>query len=294
MTDMIKAEVARYYDLVSTDYGRQYDRTQFETLNQYPQNYFRLQILVNRLAVAGARRVYEVGVGEGTPLAMMASMGFDVAGCDVSQAMVSKTIEHLKSLGQKNPDIQWADVEDCLTFANQAGEPYDAAFAFGVLPHVHKPAVMLSNLHALVGGKGKVFVEFRNKFFALTTFNRFTHDFIMNDLLGDVADDVKAKSAETIAAHVDMNLPPKPTGDGPDYGSIMANFHNPFELLELFEETGFENPRIHWYHYHPGLPRHEKELGWRWREEAMKLEHEASGWRGMFLCSAGVVEADAV
>ena len=74
----------------------------------------------------------------------------------------------------------------------------------------------------------------------------------------------------------------------------MANFHNPFELVELFDEAGFENPRIHWYHYHPGLPRHEKALGWRWREEAMKLEHETSGWRGMFLCSAGVVEADAV
>jgi hypothetical protein len=27
------------------------------------------------------------------------------------------------------------------------------------------------------------------------------------------------------------------------------------------------------------------------REEAIRLEHESSGWRGLFLCSAFVVEA---
>jgi hypothetical protein len=27
------------------------------------------------------------------------------------------------------------------------------------------------------------------------------------------------------------------------------------------------------------------------REEAVRLEHETSGWRGLFLCSAFVVEA---
>ena len=32
----------------------------------------------------------------------------------------------------------------------------------------------------------------------------------------------------------------------------------------------------------------DKEL---FREEALKLEHDTSGWRGLFLCSAFVVEA---
>jgi hypothetical protein len=36
----------------------------------------------------------------------------------------------------------------------------------------------------------------------------------------------------------------------------------------------------------------EKSIGAAFRKEAMKLEHEPSGWRGYFLCSAGVVEAD--
>lgn len=291
--DDAKKDVAAFYDIVASDYGRQYDREQFATLDKYPQNYFRLQLLVNRLAQAGVRRVYEVGTGEGTPLAMMARMGFEVAGCDISKNMVAATRSRLESAGIQNPDVQWADVEDCLTLANQIAEPFDAAFAFGVIPHVDSPALMLSNLRAIVGGKGRVFVEFRNKLFSLVTFNRLTHDFIVNDLLAPVADDVKAVSARSVAAHVDMNLPPRRDGDPASYTSIRANYHNPFELVELFERSGFVDMKIHWYHYHPGLPRHQEELGSRWKEEAMKLEHETSGWRGYFLCSAGVIEARA-
>ena len=42
---------------------------------------------------------------------------------------------------------------------------------------------------------------------------------------------------------------------------------------------------------HPAMPYLndiDKEL---FREEALKLEHDTSGWRGLFLCSAFVVEA---
>jgi hypothetical protein len=84
---------------------------------------------------------------------------------------------------------------------------------------------------------------------------------------------------------------PSPGKGSKSYDAILAKFHNPFELKDLFERSGFRNVQFHWYHYHPAFPYLESELGAAFRKSAMQLEHEAS-WRGMFLCSAGVIEGD--
>src|SRR5258705_12629324 len=83
MSKKAESDVARFYDSAAADYHRMYQRENLANLDYYPANYFRLQILVRRLAALGAKRVYEVGVGEGTPLVSMAKLGMDVAGCDI-------------------------------------------------------------------------------------------------------------------------------------------------------------------------------------------------------------------
>lgn len=77
----------------------------------------------------------------------------------------------------------------------------------------------------------------------------------------------------------------------PGYDAITSRFHNPFEVIDLFNRHGFENPNLLWYHYHPAMPYLADRMPEQFREEALRLEHESSGWRGMFLCSAFVVEA---
>jgi hypothetical protein len=62
-------------------------------------------------------------------------------------------------------------------------------------------------------------------------------------------------------------------------------------LIDLFKKHGYRNPEIHWYHYHPAPPMLENPLGAAFRQAAFELEHEGS-WRGWFLCSAGVIEAE--
>ena len=52
------SDVARFYDSNAGDYGRMYQRENLTSLEHYPANYFRLQILVRRLATLGARRFY--------------------------------------------------------------------------------------------------------------------------------------------------------------------------------------------------------------------------------------------
>ena len=292
MTEKDSTEkVKDYYDAAAKGYGDRYKKENLWTHPKYPANYFRHQILLQRLSGTGAKKIYEIGVGEGTPLLMLAKMGFEVAGCDISPAMVEIARANLKNEGVATPNIIEADVEDSISLSSQLGWGADVVVAFGVLPHVANAKLMLDNVHALLHGRGKVFIEFRNSLFSLFTLNRNTKDFIVDQLLASVDRKVRDAVAVEVERCVDMTSPPLPTGQS--YETIRATYHNPLELEEQFASSGFSNFQLHWYHYHPAMPRQESALGRSFREEAFKLEHSGD-WRGMFLCSAGIVEADLI
>ena len=291
-----KQDVAAHYDAVADAYFEQYQRENLRDIADYPANYFRLQILLRRLATSRLQSIYEIGVGEGTPLALMADLGFKVAGCDIAKSMVGMARENFDKKGLDGNVIQWADIEDSTTFAKQlSGGPFDAVVAAGVLPHVKNDRLMLENIGMIVRKGGKVFIEFRNKLFSLFTMNRYSKDFILEDLLAGVSEDIRTSVEKELDKRLATDVPPKrETVDGkdaPGYDAILAKFHNPFELVELFEKCGYGNCKLHWYHYHPAPPMMQEQLGQAFRDGAIALEHEGS-WRGYFLCSAGIVEAD--
>jgi 2-polyprenyl-3-methyl-5-hydroxy-6-metoxy-1,4-benzoquinol methylase len=288
--------VSDYYDVAAEDYHQQYQRSNLHSATEYPANYFRLQILLRILASSAAKSVYEIGVGEGTPLLMMSKAGLEVAGCDISDGMVSKARGNFKANGLSEDLIRWGDIEDAATFAAQlTNGKFDAVIAAGVLPHIRNDQLFLQNLKMIVRPGGKALVEFRNKLFSLFTMNRYTKEFILDDLLRDVSPAVKDVVADELNKRLATELPPvrtvvaNQTDVGPGFDIILAKFHNPFELIDTFARNGYSDLKIHWYHYHAALPMLEQRIGRLFTTESMKLEHEGS-WRGYFLCSAGVVE----
>jgi 2-polyprenyl-3-methyl-5-hydroxy-6-metoxy-1,4-benzoquinol methylase len=293
----VEPSVSEYYNFVGDDYFKQYQRSNLKTSREYPANYFRLQILVRLLAEAGAKSVYEVGVGEGTPLVTMASLGLRVAGCDIAEKMVARARATFEEAGLSPDLIQWGDVEDSTTFSRQLnGGRFDAVVAAGVMPHIRNDEHVLKNMGMIVRPGGKALVEFRNKLFSLFTMNRYTKEFILDDLLRDVSPSLKQVVAEELDRRLATELPKVRAvsgadGEGPGYDRILSKFHNPFELMETFARCGFTNVKVHWYHYHAVPPLLEGRAGNELREASLSLEHEGS-WRGMFLCSAGVIEAD--
>ncbi len=72
--------VASHYDGSAATYGDQYDPDKLWTNAEYPANYFRLQLVQRLLAEAGATSLYELGVGDATPLARIGASGLRVAG----------------------------------------------------------------------------------------------------------------------------------------------------------------------------------------------------------------------
>ena len=151
-------------------------------------------------------------------------------------------------------------------------------------------------MRAFLRPGGRLFLEFRNKLFSLFTFNAHTKDFILNDLMAGVSE----KARDAMQAELDWRCADTREASsaqhagGTGYDAIRAKFHNPFELAPLLADAGFKFGKIHWYHYHPAMPRLAESLGAEFRKEGFLLEHDAKDWRGYFLCSAGVVEAEAI
>jgi 2-polyprenyl-3-methyl-5-hydroxy-6-metoxy-1,4-benzoquinol methylase len=298
--------VAKHYDGSAENYHLQYERNLISDVSRnYPANYFRLHQLINSFTQNNVRKVIEVGVGEGTPLITLSKAGMDVSGFDISHKMVEKARTNFAENGLSPENIIFGDIQDPITYSPllRAGQ-FDALLAMGVLPHVQNEEYVLKNMKNLVKPNGRVFIEFRNKLFSLFTFNRYTYEFIMEDLLDGVSPQLKSIVSKNLKDRLQMNLPtPRMTsasanvndssadGEVIGYDAILSKFHNPFEMIDLFEKIGFKESKLHWYHYHPAMPNLSEEDPQLFRDEALKLEHNNSNWKGMFLCSAFVIEA---
>lgn len=251
----------------------------------YPANHFAFRQVLGALHEQEAQTLIEIGIGQGRAISIFESAGLEVHGIDVDPAMVQASEDAMAQAGLPSDRVSWGDIEDSVSLspARRKG-PFDALLAMGVLPHVAHEQVALENMRQLVRPGGSVFVECRNKLFSLFTFNRFTYEFIMDDLLHDVHGEVRDAAARFLEARVDKQMPPKPDGHE-------ATYHNPLEVDELFYQAGFVDVGIRPFHYHAAMPRFEKELGAAFRSESIAMENETSGWRGLFLCSAFIVEA---
>ncbi|MCF8526173.1 MAG: class I SAM-dependent methyltransferase [Candidatus Nanopelagicales bacterium] len=287
--------VASHYDGSAAEYGEQYKEENLLSLDDYPANYFRLQLMQRRLGEVGSLSVYEIGAGDGTPLATLARQGLRVAGCDLSANMVKQARNTFADAGLDPLAIVHADILDAdARRANlEAVGQFDAVMALGVIPHVPDDQAFVAAMSEFLAPGGRLFMEFRNSLFSLFTFNRYTKEFVLDELLRDVSPGIRAVVAADLDRRLAVDKPPirKGTEETPGYDEILARFHNPFELSDVITGLGFTGVRFHWYHYHPAYPMLASEIGREnFRRGAFALEHEGS-WRGMFLCSAGVIEA---
>jgi len=74
--------------------------------------------------------------------------------------------------------------------------------------------------------------------------------------------------------------------EAPMFGDL-----DPTELAEVVRAQGYSDIRYHWYNYHPAYPMIADRVDpMEYRRAQVAMEHEGT-WRGMFLCSAGIIEA---
>lgn len=287
------ADVADHYDASAPTYSEQYDESKILTSKEYPANFFRLKRIKERVSALGLRSMYELGIGDGSPLAALGEMGLRVAGSDLSEGMLSVARAQFDARGLDATALTWGDVQNRATLEDAiASGPYEGVMALGVLPHVQDEATVIDNMSAFIGSGGTMFLQFRNSMLSLFSFNRLTMEFILDELIVDAPQEIKDVVAAGLQARLAMDKPPKREWDveGPAYDEILAKFHNPFELADLVRRQGFSDVQFHWYNYHVTPPMLAGEAGQAFRTAGIEMESRHD-WRGMFLCSSGVIEA---
>ena len=286
--------VASHYDGSASTYSDQYNEEKIWTNEEYPANSFRLKLVRRILADAGVTSLYEHGVGDATPLVTIAGDGIRVAGNDVSPEMVKFARVNMTKHGLDPEAINLLDVQshDAIDTERKRAGSFVAVMALGVIPHVEDDRWFVDSMDKFLEPGGRLLLQFRNSMFSVFTFNRLTKEFVMDELLPEVPESIR----EIVSADLDQRLavdkPPKrtrPTGDG--YDEILSKFHNPFELSEIVKSFGYKDLQYHWYNYHPAYPMLAGSIDPKvYRQAQMDLEGDTS-WRGMFLCSAGLIEA---
>lgn len=246
----------------------------------YPANHFAWRVVMDSARRSGAASLVEVGVGSGNGVAHVLAGGLRYAGVDRDADCVSATRGILADLGGDPADVIVADAQDAAALAALPGAgDFDALMALGVMPHARDREGAIRGMAGLVRPGGEMFVEFRNSLFSLVTFNRFTRDFIVDDLLADAAESTRDQVAGFLASRVDADRPPLPSS------GHEARYDNPFVIRDWLGGMGFDDVSIHPFHFHAGMPMLEVDDPQGFRDGSLALEDDESGWRGMFLCS---------
>ncbi len=169
---------------------------------------------------------------------------------------------------------------------------FDAVIALGVIPHVDDDKAFIEAMNLFLKPGGTLILQFRNSMFSMFTFNRLTKELILEELLVDVPEDIQEVVAQDLSQRLAIDKPPLRTrADGHGYDEILSRFHNPFELAELVKSLGFNDLYYCWYNFHPAYPMLSSSIdAQKYRQAQIALEKDES-WRGMFLCSAGMIVA---
>lgn len=286
--------VSSHYDGSAATYADQYDPEKLWTNEEYPANFFRLNLVKRLLQEADSTSVYELGCGDATPLVRISELGIRVAGNDLSPEMIKFARTNLEAVGLSGDQVTLLDAEDPNALGDEQAKRglFDSVMALGVIPHIRDDAAFVASMDAFLRPGGQLLLQFRNSLFSMFTFNRLTKEFILDELLAPVDAQIKDVVSADLDRRLAVDKPPlrtRPTGDG--YDEILSRFHNPFELAEVVKAAGYSDIRFHWYNYHPAYPMIASGIDAReYRQAQMDLEGDTS-WRGMFLCSAGLIEA---
>ena len=288
-------DVARHYNTSADSYHEQYDAENLWNSAEYPSNLFRLQLVTRLLRDSGSTSLYEFGAGEATPLIRLhQALGIHVAGNDISPTMVQLGKQNLARQGLDEAALSLIDVEEAGALEHDLARhgQFDAVMALGVIPHVRDDAAFVASLAAFCRPQGTLLLQFRNAMFSMFTFNRLTKEFIIDELLTGIDPVFVDAVAHDLDSRLAVDKPPvRRRDDGLGYDEILSRFHNPFELADVVRAQGFSDITFHWYNYHPTPPMLATQFSEHsYRKAQVALENEGT-WRGMFLCSAGVIQA---
>lgn len=267
----------------------------------YPPVHTRL--VRNALLAQGGGRLLDAGCGPASMLRDLIDTGYELYGFDLTAEMVAEGRRVFAALGLPEDRIWEGSVSDPSAWRPSARPEFavDAVISVGVLPHVgeaDEPSVIRHAFESLAPG-GLVLMQARNALFSLFTFNRYSHQFVLDELVpgpqlrqsaaeGEPVD----KALGELARLFRTDLPPLRRGKQGEsgYDEVLSRVHNPLLLPRLFEAAGFTEVKVLFYHFHALPPMLAGMIPAAFRTASVAME-DPEDWRGHFMASSFFVSA---
>ena len=284
-----RRDVESYFDRHAATYHESYT----DEGTEYPANYFRMRITLDLLKKRqDVKRVFDVGCGGCEPMVELLKAGFEVEGIDFSQNMLDEGHARLTENGFEKSRA-WKD--DFLKQDKSAQDVYDAVLMLGVLGYNKDDDLTMEKVSEKLRGGGVTIVEFPNELFSAFSFNQFSVDFYMERLLRADAlpKELREEMGEFFRTKFDQNIAKDAYAEKKKCPGSDLSYptYNPLTVHELFERHGMRLVRNHFYHYHALPPIWEYRVPELFNELSRPLE-KSDDWRGHFLCSVFLAEAE--
>jgi len=262
----------------------EYNERHFDEEGEYNPGAAIEEILVDRIIELDAKRVLDMGCGNGALVHRLCENGIDAVGFDLSEKMIAAGQSILKEDGFDPDRLVQADFRDGIPFEGE----FDVVTAIGLFPHLDKIKKNLQVVRDVLDTNGTSFIQFRNELFNLYTMNEYTYHYIWDTILGDV--DVPTELSEEFDHRLQevCRVNEEGVGQTPESDNE-GGFHNPITIPAKFEDAGFSVQDIYFYHYHPLPPEFRSVDETTYDEFARRFEHPHD-WRGYFMASAFVIE----
>jgi|GEM_PF-117811 len=288
--------VKQCYATWSTDYYKDY----YAAPQAYPPVH--TDIVKNHLDRPDINHILDAGCGPASMLRDLADLDANLYGFDLTPAMVSEARRIMQAQGCPPEHIWSGSVLERKAFQPPSGDkvPFDAAICVGVLPHIPPDMEMtvFTNLRNAVRKDGLVMLEARNQLFALFTLNRYSYEFMTDELIhlnmltdaADVDGTLPEKLADRLQQYFQMDMPPVRKGKSgePGYDEIISRTHNPIVMRQQFADCGFKDVQLLFYHYHCMPPIFEKTDPQMFRKLSVAME-DPHDWRGHFMASVFIL-----
>lgn len=236
-------------------------------------------------------KVIDYGCGQGRMLRYLLDAGFDAYGMEKHNKMRSKPEGDAKKGAFKEDRIIAGGLEELKTLPSDS---YDIFIVMGVFQYMTMEEYLLTLVEAkriLIQG-GRLVATFQNAFFDLYTFNKYTIDFLTNELLAPLGSGSQLDEVANSLGALLVNP------DKPEYlqnrarDNIYVRLTNPLKVDEELKDAGFSLVDKYFYDFF-GLPpliceKHPDVAALI--SQRFEVDY-ADAWQGHFMANAFLVHA---
>jgi SAM-dependent methyltransferase len=235
-----------------------------------------------------APRIIDFGCGQGRLLGHIIASGFDAIGMEKHEGMRNAAEAELAAAGSGDRILKGGVDE----FAALPSASFDIVIMMGVLQYLSDDDYrkVTKAISRVLKPNGCFAATFQNAFFDLYTFNKYTMDFFIHQLVGPLVEPSQQKAVEKSLSELIANPDKPPYSPDRARDNVFVRLTNPLLLGDEFRSHGLELKEKYFYDFFglpPLLQKHQAIA----QGIASHFELErATAWHGYFMANAFLAE----